>query len=278
MPTNYEDRLRRVIDYIYDHAGEDLSLDTLADVAAMSRFHWHRVFRAMTGETCAQAVRRVRLQRAGFMLVNSTMSIEDVAKACGLGKRAAFTRAFTEAYGIPPGRFRERRRLSPPLPATSSQENTMYDVTIEDGSTLRVAALQHKGDYTRIAQAFEQFSAIMTGQNLWPHVRGMIGIYYDDPSTTPEDALRSHAGAVVSGDMKLPDGVEEITIAPARIAKLRLKGPYSGLPAAYDYLYGEWLQKSGEEPADQPSFELYANSPMDTAPDALLTDICMPLK
>ena len=58
MPTTYEDRLRRVIDYIYDHAGEDLSLDTLADVAAMSRFHWHRVFRAMTGETCAKAVRR----------------------------------------------------------------------------------------------------------------------------------------------------------------------------------------------------------------------------
>jgi len=79
MRTSYEKRLRRVINYIYDHAGKDLSLDTLADVAAMSRFHWHRVFRAMTGETCAQAVRRVRLQRAGFLLINSDASIDELS-------------------------------------------------------------------------------------------------------------------------------------------------------------------------------------------------------
>ena len=65
---SYEDRLRRVIRYIYDNPAGDLSLDTLADVAAFSRFHWHRVFLAMTGETCAEAVRRVRATRAAHWL------------------------------------------------------------------------------------------------------------------------------------------------------------------------------------------------------------------
>ncbi|MEM1237077.1 MAG: AraC family transcriptional regulator [Pseudomonadota bacterium] len=278
MATTYENRLRRVIDYIYDHAGEDLSLDTLADVAAMSRFHWHRVFRAMTGETCAQAVRRVRLQRAGFLLAQTATPIDVVAKTCGLGGRAAFTRAFTEAYGISPARFRERGTL-PPLALRKSYEDLpMYDVTIDDTPGFRVAAQGHKGPYPEIARAFEQFGATMTSRNLWPHTRGMVGIFYDDPSTTPEEELRSHAGAVVTAEMEIPGDMDEIAIAPGRLAKLRLKGPYSGLAAAYDYFYGEWLQASGEEPADAPSFELYVNSPMDTAPDGLLTDICMPLK
>ena len=64
MANAYEARMLRVIDYIHDNLDGDLSLDNLADVAAMSRFHWHRVFHAMTGETCAAAVRRVRLNRA----------------------------------------------------------------------------------------------------------------------------------------------------------------------------------------------------------------------
>jgi AraC family transcriptional regulator len=65
MSAPYEQRILRVLNYIHDTPAGDLSLDQLADVAAMSRFHWHRVFHAVTGETCAQAVRRIRLHRAG---------------------------------------------------------------------------------------------------------------------------------------------------------------------------------------------------------------------
>ncbi len=64
MPLTYEQRVLRVLQYIHDHPSEDLSLDALADIAATSRFHWHRVFQALTGETCAQAVRRIRLSLA----------------------------------------------------------------------------------------------------------------------------------------------------------------------------------------------------------------------
>ncbi len=59
MAHPYEDRILRVLDYIHDNPAGDLSLDALADIAAMSRFHWHRVFRSVTGETLAQTVRRI---------------------------------------------------------------------------------------------------------------------------------------------------------------------------------------------------------------------------
>lgn len=66
---SYENRIRRVLTHSHDHPDGDLSLDALADVAAMSRFHWHRLYHGMTGETCAQTVRRVRLHRGACWLV-----------------------------------------------------------------------------------------------------------------------------------------------------------------------------------------------------------------
>ena len=58
MTNPTERRILRVLDHIHDHPAGDLSLDALADVAALSRFHWNRPFRAVTGGTASQAVRR----------------------------------------------------------------------------------------------------------------------------------------------------------------------------------------------------------------------------
>ncbi len=72
MPNACETRLIRVLDYIHDNPAGDLRLDTLADVAALSRFHFHRVFHAMIGEAAAQTVRRLRMYRASVALVQTT--------------------------------------------------------------------------------------------------------------------------------------------------------------------------------------------------------------
>jgi AraC family transcriptional regulator len=58
---------------------------------------------------------------------------------------------------------------------------------------------------------------------------------------------------------------------------LTYRGPYAGLPAAYDQLFGLWLPASGRQMADHPSFEVYLNSPMDTPQADLLTELFLPL-
>lgn len=54
-------RVLRVLDYIHENANTELSLDALAEGAALSRFHWHRVFSAMMGASPADVIRMVRL-------------------------------------------------------------------------------------------------------------------------------------------------------------------------------------------------------------------------
>lgn len=278
MAGQYESRMLRVMDYIHKNPAGDLSLDQLADIAAMSRFHWHRVFHAMTGETCAQAVRRIRLHLAACRLVQTTDPIALIARDVGYPHVPSFMRAFSETYALPPGAFRSRGALTAPMVAQPTGETTMFPIDIATQPARRLAALAHQGAYTEIGQAFEQTAAIFTARDLWHNTGGMIGVYYDDPDATPSDQLRSHAGVVIPADAPIAPPLEEVTLPQGRYAVMHFKGPYAGLPAAYQYLYGSWLPQSGEEVGDHPPIEVYLNQPQNVAPDDLLTDVCLPLK
>ncbi|MFT6653148.1 MAG: AraC family transcriptional regulator, partial [Celeribacter sp.] len=90
MAQGYEARLLRVLDYVYANLDGDLSLDTLADVAALSRFHFHRVFTGMTGETVAAFTRRVRLFRASIALVQTNDPVDQISTYCGYSNARSF--------------------------------------------------------------------------------------------------------------------------------------------------------------------------------------------
>ncbi|NOE35987.1 GyrI-like domain-containing protein [Ruegeria sp. HKCCD7318] len=277
MATSYEDRVLRVLAYIHDNAAGDLSLDALADVAAMSRFHWHRVFRALTGETCAQAVRRVRLHRAATWLVCTDRPITDIAASVGYPNPSSFARAFSDAYGGSPAAFRKAGQFHPAQPNFKTGGYPMHPVTTRTEPARRVVALPHKGAYSEIGKSFEAFGALCESRQLWPQVGPVLALYFDSPDDVPEDQLRSYAGAEFRG-ATTPEGMEEMSIAGGKTAVLTYKGPYSGIAAAYHSLFGNWLPDSGEEPADEPCYEIYLNDPRETAPDDLLTEICLPLK
>ncbi|MFS4581089.1 AraC family transcriptional regulator [Phaeobacter sp. C3_T13_0] len=280
MPNSYEDRILRVLEYIYDNPEGDLSLDALADVAAMSRFHWHRVFRALTGETCAQAVRRIRLHLAATALVKGKTSIETIGRDAGYPNARSFARAFADAYGASPAVFRKRGRLLPSNPNLNAQGEPMFSTTIRSEPARRLAAIAHKGAYSEIGRSFEAFLALCTARNLWPQMRQLIGVYLDSPDTVPDAELRSYAGATIAtaDAITLPENMEEVLLPGGKTAVMTYKGPYSGIHAAYGDLFGAWLPQSGEEPADAPCYEIYLNDPHEVAPEELLTEICLPLK
>ncbi|CUH88190.1 Methylphosphotriester-DNA--protein-cysteine S-methyltransferase [Phaeobacter sp. CECT 5382] len=277
MSIAYEDRILRVLDYIHDNPDGDLSLDQLADVAAMSRFHWHRVFRAITGETCAQAVRRIRLHRAASALVMTQTPVDRIAQAVGYPNAGSFSRAFTEGYGASPTAFRKAGRHLPSRPDFRTGDYPMYPVTLRQDPALRLVGLSHAGSYHSIGKKFEAFGALCQTRNLWSQMAGMAAIYYDNPDDTPEGDLRSFAGGLFHG-AAVPNGMEERQIAGGKTAVLTYKGPYSGISAAYHSLFGNWLPDSGEDPADAPCYEIYLNNPREVPAEELITEICLPLR
>ena len=97
----YEKRVNLVIDHVSGHLADDLSLEGLARVAAFSPFHFHRIFRAISGETLFGFVQRLRLERAALALIHHRdHSILGVALDHGFSSAATFARAFKSHFGM----------------------------------------------------------------------------------------------------------------------------------------------------------------------------------
>ena len=275
----YADRLERVFTWLAEHLDDTVDLTRLADVACLSPYHFHRIYRAIHGETVIDTVRRLRLHRAAVELITGELPVPRVAKRAGYRSQEAFTRAFKAAYGVPPGRYRASFVPSPTKDRTEdAMETTLnYQVTIREQPPIRVAALPHHGDYSAIGSTFERLAAIAAGQGLLGSRARSFGIYYDDPKSSRDD-LRSDACITVPDDWTPRGGLELREIRGGRYAVVLHVGPYAELERPYGWLYGTWLPRSGEEPAHAPTVEEYLNDARTVPPPHLRTEICLPLE
>lgn len=280
---DYLSRIERVQGYIHDHLDDELDMDVLAEVACFSHYHWHRIYRGMTGETAAQTVRRLRLHRAAGELATSSSDIRGIARRAGYGSIEAFTRAFRAAFGEPPAAYRDRASSSPLDNTLKPEESGMYQTEIKTLEPVRLAATRHVGDYMKVDQAFQK---VMMWDAKVGAVKGpprVIGVYHDDPSAVDIDKLRSDAGIAVDPGLDveaMADGqdIKAVDLPGGRHAVVAFKGPYAELHKAYNWLFSSWLPDSGEEAAESPCYEEYLNDPRVTAPTELLTHICLKLK
>jgi AraC family transcriptional regulator len=153
----------------------------------------------------------------------------------------------------------------------------MFSVTIKKLRSRSLIGLQHAGDYQRLSETYATLFDLLDARGLTEKTRQMVAIFYDTPGKTPEPALRSFAGVTAPKTTPCEAPLQPISLPTGRHAVLRFTGPYTGLPAAYAYLYGEWLAQSGEKPTGQPSYEVYITSPHSHPPEEWVTEICLPL-
>ena len=291
---DYLDRIRRVLRFVQEHLDEPLTPERLAAEEHFSRFHFHRVFSGLVGESLSTHVRRLRLERAAGELRWTERPVIDIALDAGYDAPEPFTRAFRGHFGEPPSRFRTRTGpLSfPPAAcrvhfgiddavarfAAPQEPSIMIDVRIETQPSRRFLAMEHRGNYQAIGETFARVSALAYSRGLAVPGAPSIGIYYDDPDTVPTAQLRSHACMAVRDSVtSAPEGCELITLEGGDVAVATHRGPYARLPESYRELFSEWLPSSGREAAHRPCHEAYLNDGSTTPEADLLTEICLPL-
>jgi AraC family transcriptional regulator len=103
-------RLNRVLQYIDANLEADISVKDLADAACFSLFHFVRAFHLATGRPPHTYLSERRLDNAKKMLAYSSQSLVEISLNCRFSGQANFTKAFTRAVGVSPGRY--RRALS----------------------------------------------------------------------------------------------------------------------------------------------------------------------
>jgi AraC family transcriptional regulator len=99
--------IQKTLDYIEDHIGEDISIEELAKLAALSQFYYQRLFSRLVNEPVREYIKLRRLARAVEVLQNKQKRIIDIALDYGFGSHETFTRAFKETYGITPDQYRK---------------------------------------------------------------------------------------------------------------------------------------------------------------------------
>jgi len=273
---SYQERVQRVLAHIRNHLDGPLPLQELSGVACFSPYHFHRIFRGMTGESVKEHVRRLRLERAARRLRFSPDSVTAIALDSGYQTPESFTRAFDAMYGEPPSAFRQSSREIA-LPARERTAGPPPAVRIERVGPLRLAFVRHIGPYDEVGIAWGKLMSWAGPRGLIGPGMQMLGIVHDDYEITPPETLRYDAALPVdatvqpSGDL----GIQDLPAGEYAVATHR--GPYFKLSETYARLAGEWLPASGRELLTAPAVEIYRNSPFSAAPELLLTDIHLPL-
>ena len=283
--ARYEARIEEALSLLEHHGGTDLKLIDLASAAGMSVFHFHRVFRAMTGEAVGDVVRRYRIASGLRLLRETDRSITDIALETGYETPQAFSRAFRAVTGTTPSQARGDGTEADTLlggfvrpQILTLEELPMNDLKIIVVDPIKVIAKRHIGPYAEVGAAFDSLCAWAASSGQISGMRGLYGISYDDPDEVSAEDLRYDACVDLGAEARPGEGFEEATIGGGEHAVIEHKGPYNTLIQTYRKLYGQWLPSSGREPADRPPFERYVNHPQDTPPEALLTEIYLPLK
>ncbi len=151
-------------------------------------------------------------------------------------------------------------------------------VDVENQLQKRVAVMHHRGPYMEISQAFGRLGTLAGKAGLFESpVAAMVGIYYDNPTTTLVAELRSDAGLVVPSGIVLPEGLSEVELAAGKYARTRHVGPYHLLSDVWARLLNEWLPRSSYRAGSGPRYERYWNTPMNAKPEQLKTDLYVPL-
>jgi AraC family transcriptional regulator len=291
---DYHARINRVLARMADDLDAALSTEDLARVANLSAFHFHRIFRAITGETVGGLVRRLRLERAGQALRRGEPLIE-VALGAHYGSPEAFGRALRDAFGLTPRAYRRAMPPPPQMPALSLalrldlntlalsleplQGGTTMDVRIDNFPDRLAVCARHLGPYNEVGPTFRRMYAWASGAGILDRATLVMGLSYDNPKTTSPDALRYDVCfSVPAAVQNLPEGIRLDTIPGGRYAVHTLHGSYSGMHAAFQRMLGRWLPASGEEIDDRPCIEIYLNDPSEVPEAELKTALCIPLR
>jgi AraC family transcriptional regulator len=288
--SRYHARVRKVLEYIDTHLDDALDVETLAGVAAFSKFHFHRQFSELLGLGVARYVQLRRLKRASYALAfRGEQHIVEIALASGYDGPEAFARAFKKSIGQSPSGFRKQPQWEPwhaafePLRDSRSKHMSAAhpagEVSIVRTKDIRVAVLEHRGDPRLIGDSIRKFIAWRKEARLPPAKNATYNIIYDDPETTRPAEFRFDLCVSTGRDISAnTHGIVARVIPGGRCALLRHTGSDDTLGNTVRYLYADWLPQSGEELRDFPAYLRRLKFFPDVPEHEAVTEVFLPLR
>jgi AraC family transcriptional regulator len=314
LKNEYVSRLNRTIDYIYSHSHEELNLAKLSEVACFSKYHFHRIFRAILGETVNEFVQRIRLEKAfGQLMLHKFKSITDIAFDCGFSSSQNFARSFKAQYGTTPSQARaeynweswlEKMRQIRGQDISELQADEMafanhyilqlklslerrltrspeMQVLVKKLPSYRVAYVRILGPY-RIETGIAAFTRLLQ----WANPRGYVndnaiavGVAWNNPYFTPPEKLIYDACITVPESTTADRWVNIQLLQGGEFAVYHCEIDLHRQEEEWLRFLLYWLAKSDYQPDDRPAYSIYYSSAEESFPTKQVRmDLCLPVK
>lgn len=303
----YIARINGIMEYIEQHIDQPIKLDVMAQIAHFSPFHFHRIFTVMVGETPANFLQRIRIEKAAQQLKDSPSKvIGDIAYSCGFSSVSLFSRTFRKHFGVS---AKEYRQLEKPLLVKDgvyfskmgqqlSKKSKLFviqneefctnklkqliimetEVIVKEMPELQVIYCRHTGAFNQIGQAYGKLMQFAGPRGLLgsPNAKTLT-VYHDDPSVTEIDKMRQSACLIVNSDVKVEGEIGKMTVPAGKYAV----GHFEIVETQFEQAWNTmclWLTESGYEPGEGYNYELYYNDHTQHPERKFILDICIPLK
>ncbi|WP_291685184.1 AraC family transcriptional regulator [Bradyrhizobium sp.] len=247
--------------FIESHLAGALTLDEIAGIAGISRFHMVRAFAAATGLSVMRYVRARRLSEAARALADGAPDILQLALDADYGSHEAFTRAFRDHFGVTPEAVRaatclDHLKLQEPIQMDSTLSDNLQAPRFETGKPLLIAGIGERYNHENGAGIPGQWHRFHQSV---ANIPGRIGKVAYGVCCNGDDAGNFDyiAGVEVSDFSDLPREFSKVRIPEQRYAVFTHLDHISTIRRTVNTIWNHWLPASGLKAADAPSFERY---------------------
>ncbi len=264
---SYEVRLARALEHLEQNLHRRVPLEELAQVAGFAPHHFHRVFKALLGQTAADHALRLRLEKAAFLLKygSARRRLTEVAMELGFSESSDFSRAFSRHFGTSPSafraapqRFRQRKRRPFVTPKRALRDNDDgFRVQLVQESSQRLGYVRVHGSYVQPQKMMEAAAKVASWAKAQGITHPLVGMAEDDPELTPLEQCRYDFAVPLPEAMKPPRWMATRTLEAGTTATLEVQGQMPLLARAWDWLFQVWLPASRYEPRGAPAREHY---------------------
>lgn len=268
---NYIEGVQRGIDYIEAHLQQDIDVALVAAAANMSRWHFQRIFKAITGDTVKTYIRTRRFSQALEDLLSTDRAIIDIALATGFESQESFTRAFKQYFSLTPGQFRtlgESRKFMRRVRIdeqylqhintgiSREPDITNFDTCLYVGlhTTFYGTDSEKNNLADKLLSVWDAFLPRMDEiSNAIPD----IGYGLVEQTASDTDLLNYYSAMRVTSEVPQPRDMVSLWTDEGQFAVFTHEGDPILLDDTVNYIYGSWLPQSGYEHRGAADIEIY---------------------
>ena len=285
--VDYRHSIDQVMNYIDRYYYKKLTLDDLSKVGNYSLYHMHRIFHALTGESLHQYILRIRLEKAACCLLQTQLSITQVAIKHGFYDGSAFSKHFQNYFTMSPSEYKKNsKNIQEKRPILRYdyhkgtykclKQSTIY------ADPQRLYYKRYQGDFRGQAKLFvDLYMDVLDWKNKQITQKDFLSkslvIYHDPVDITSSDKLRISVGVTMPIDFESNDMTSLILQEGFyRVYKFVLWG--QAYDQAWRHAYGELLKDETLRLRDDYAYEVYPKKCYDHKKNETHLEIWIPVE